>query len=104
MCEIFKHIKYRRTLRRWQTLLVKIELAAEHQHAVTLNDVGGLDPGSRLFMFANEFVGFFQKRLAIDGLGCTLHKCLLCFFAASLRRAAARGKFSIDLAGVIAEA
>jgi hypothetical protein len=43
--EVFEHIEYRRTLRRRQALLIKIKLAAEYQHAVTLNDVGSFDPG-----------------------------------------------------------
>ncbi|OWK79411.1 hypothetical protein CAL16_05900 [Klebsiella quasipneumoniae] len=52
-------------------------------------------------MFANKFVGFFEQRLAIDWLGCTLHNGLLFFSTRSLRRAAARGKFSMNKTRVI---
>ncbi|HBX3098366.1 TPA: hypothetical protein MHW06_00680 [Klebsiella pneumoniae] len=52
-------------------------------------------------MFANKFVGFFEQRLAIDWLGCTLHNGLLFFSASSLRRAAAWGKFSMHKSGVM---
>ncbi|AUU93856.1 hypothetical protein D9K95_00545 [Klebsiella pneumoniae] len=52
-------------------------------------------------MFANKFVGFFEQRLAIDWLGCTLHNGLLFFSARSLRRAASWGKFSMHKSGVM---
>ncbi|HBY5162263.1 TPA: hypothetical protein MIW77_21525 [Klebsiella pneumoniae] len=52
-------------------------------------------------MFANKFVGFFEQRLAIDWLGCTLHNGLLFFSARSLRRAAAWGKFSMHKSRVM---
>ena len=58
MGEVLKHIKYRCTLRRRQTLLIKIKLTAKHQDIVALNDVGGFDTATKSSYGAQGYLGY----------------------------------------------